>query len=84
MSLLIGFLALTLFSGLAFWKLNAVLFMLTAGIALMVGFKWYDVYTDETGLTISLSIVAYSLVCIAFAFRCLFWRNFDKMDEKED
>lgn len=68
-------LALALFSFLAFWKLNALLFMLTAGISLMVGLQWYDVYTTSAGLTVGLMMIAYAFVCIAFAFRCLFWRG---------
>ena len=75
MSLVLAGSAVMFFSFLAFWKLNALLFMLAAGASLMTGLQWYDVYTTSTGLTIGLMLIAYSLVCIAFAFRCLFWRG---------
>lgn len=66
---------LILFSSMAFWKYNALLFMLAAGTSLMVGLHWYDVYTTSAGLTIGLMLISYSFVCVAFAFRCLFWRS---------
>lgn len=72
---LVQFLPVVFFSSLAFWKLNALLFMLAAGASLMVGLQWYDVYTTPAGLTIGLMLIGYSFVCIAFAFRCLFWRE---------
>ena len=65
----------TLFSILAFWKPNAVLFMLVAGSSLILGLHWYDVYTTNIGLTIGLLLVAYGLFCIGMAFRMLFWRE---------
>ena len=68
--------AVAFFSLLAFWRFNAILFMITAGISLMVGLQWFDVYATDTGLTISLMLMAYSLVCIGIAFRCLFWREY--------
>lgn len=68
--------AIALFSVLAFWRLNALLFMLAAGVSLMVGLQWYDVYTTPAGLTISLMIMAYSLVCLGFAFRCIFHKEY--------
>lgn len=68
-------LPLIFFSFLAFWRLNALLFMLAAGTSLMVGLHWYDVYTTPAGLTIGLMLIGYSFVCVAFAFRCLFWRS---------
>ena len=63
------------FSFLAFWRFNALLFMLAGGASLMVGLQWYDVYTTPAGLTIGLMLIAYALVCIGFAFRCIFWRD---------
>ena len=78
MSLVFAGLALVFLSFMAFWKLNALLFMLAGGASLMVGLQWYDVYTTSTGLTIGLMLIAYALVCIAFAFRCLLWGEFDE------
>jgi len=67
--------AVAFFSLLAFWRLNPLLFMLAGGASLIVGLQWYDVYSTHAGLTISLMLIAYSLVCIAFAFLFLFWRE---------
>lgn len=75
MHLMLGLLALGLFSLLAFWRSNALLFMLTAGIALMLGLYWYDAYTTNLGLTMGLMLIAYSLVCLGLAFRYIFWRE---------
>jgi len=69
------FLPLILFSILAFWRFHAVLFMLTAGASLILGFYWYDSFTTNQGLAISLMLLIYSFVCIGFAFRCIFWRE---------
>lgn len=73
--LFLSFLPLTLFSVLAFWQLNAILFMVSGGIALFVGFYWYNQYVTNLGLAISLCIIAYALYCIALAFRMIFWRQ---------
>ncbi len=67
--------AVAFFSVLAFWKHSHLLFMLAGGASMMVGLQWYDVYGTNTGLSISLMLIAYSLVCIAFAFACMFWRE---------
>ena len=75
MSLLLAGCAVLLFSLLAFWKYNALLFMLTAGASMMVGLQWFDVYTTDTGLSISLMLIAYSLVCAGFAFACIFLKQ---------
>lgn len=79
MSLILAGCAVMLFSLLAFWKYNALLFMLTAGASIMVGLQWFDVYTTSTGLAISLMLIAYSFVCIGFAFACIFLKQ-----EKEE
>jgi len=75
MSLVMASCAVGFFSLLAFWKNNAALFMIAAGASIMLGLQWYDAYTTGTGLTMGLMLIAYALVCIAFAFRCIFWRN---------
>ncbi len=62
-------------SMVAFWRPNAVLFMLAAGASLITGFSWYDTYMTNAGLTISLMLIGYSFACLGFAFRCLFWRE---------
>lgn len=81
-TLLLSFIPLALFSVLAFWKPNAVLFMISAGIAMFVGFYWFDAYTTNLGMAISLCIIAYALYCIGLAFRMIFW-NRGKGSEEE-
>jgi len=73
MNLLIAIIPVALFSALAFWKLSSLLFMLVAGGSLILGLAWYDAYTTELGLTIGMILIGYSLVCLGFAFRCIFW-----------
>ena len=63
------------FSALGFWRPNPLSFMLAAGSSLMLGLYWYDVYTNNLGLTIGLMLIVYSLVCAGFAFKCIFWRE---------
>lgn len=75
MILILAGCAVAFFSLLAFWKYNALLFMLAAGASIMVGLQWYDVYTTSTGLAIALMLIAYSLVCVGFAFACIFRRE---------
>jgi len=59
-------------SALAFKEKNAVIFLLTAGVSLILGLTWYDVYATPIGLTISLILIVYMIVCIIAAIRCLF------------
>jgi len=68
-------LPLVILSILAFWKSNALLFMLAGGTSIMVGLYWYDIYTTDLGLGISLMLIAYSLLCLGLAFRFIFWRE---------
>ena len=75
MSLWLALTALGLFSFLAFWKPNAVLFMLVAGISIILGLTWYDLYVTNMGVTMGLMLIAYALYCIGMAFRMLFWRQ---------
>ncbi len=72
-------LVLALFSILAFWKENHVLFMVTAGAFMMVGlyapdFIRGDEQTTNLGISMGLLLMIGSLVCIAMAFRLL-WRQ---------
>ena len=75
MSLVLEGSALVFFSLLAYWRPNPLPFMLAAGTSLMLGLHWYDVYVTNTGLTVGLMLIVYSFVCVAFAFRCLFWKG---------
>ena len=69
-------LVLALASALAFWRPNAVLFMITAGIAVMTGLYAPDLISGVTmtpiGLSIGLLIIAYAFLCLAFAYITLF------------
>lgn len=67
--------ALVILSWLAYWRWSAVIFMLTAGVSITIGFQWYDTFTSWTGISISLMFIVYAILCVAFAFRCIFWRN---------
>lgn len=73
MSLALPGLAVVFFSLMAFWKPNPVLFMLTAGASMMTGLKWFDVYTTDIGLSISLMLIGYSFISFGFAYRFIFW-----------
>ncbi len=75
MSLVLAGCAVVFFSVIAFWQYNALLFMIAGGSSIILGLYWFDVYTTNMGLTIGLMLILYSLVCIAFAFKCLFWRG---------
>lgn len=63
------------FSWMAFWRYNALLFMLAAGASLITGLYWYDTYTNELGLAMGILLIAYSVVCLGFAAQCIFWRK---------
>jgi len=71
LSLAIMCIPLALFSILAYWKNHAMLFLILAAVSLFVGFKWYDIYTNDTGLVISICLMAYSLVNIGMAIKAL-------------
>ena len=73
--MIIAFSAVMFFSVLAFWRQNTLMFMLAAGASLMVGFYWYDTYTNNLGLTIGLMLIANSLVCVGFGLGCVFRRG---------
>ncbi len=75
MGLLLAGCAVVFFSFLAFWKYDALLFMLTAGTSVMTGFYWRDTYTNELGLSVGLMLIAYSLICLVLGIGCLFKRR---------
>ena len=67
--------AVVFFSLLAWvWK-NTAAFMISAGASLMAGLYWFDVYTTDVGLSISLMMIAYAFLCLALAFKHIFWRE---------
>ena len=75
MSLILSGLVVAFFTAIGYWRQNALLFMLAAGASIMVGFKWYDSYTTAIGMTAGLVLIANSLVCLGFAFSCIFRRE---------
>ena len=75
MSLITTLVALGLLSVLAFWKPNPHLFMIMAGMSLMLGLAWFDIYTNELGLGMSLGFIGYSFMCIGFTFKEIFFRD---------
>ncbi len=76
MSIIIGTLILTLFSILSLWKPNPVLFMINAGISILVGLVIYNYMETPLGLGLSLIIgIAYTIYNIAMAYRMFFWKE---------
>lgn len=74
----IALVVLVLISALAFWRPIAPLFMIMAGMALMIGLSWYDIYTNEMGMAISLCLIGYSFLCIGYTFKVIFARVGDE------
>lgn len=63
------------FSILAFWRLHPVLFLITAGIAIMTGLYVPDILTGGTtvlSMSVGLVIVMYAFVCLTFAYLTIF------------
>ena len=75
-----GLILIALFSVLGFWRMTTLAFMAAAGVSMMLGLAIPDVMTDTTAttgmdVTVGLSLVAYSLFCIACAYKTMFWRG---------
>jgi hypothetical protein len=73
-------LPLVIFSILAFWKENHILFIITFGIAFITGMNAPNIISGEhetTALGVSLGalLIGYALFCAAMAFRLMFWRG---------
>jgi len=69
------------FSILAFWRIHPVLFMITAGIAIMTGLYIPDILTGGTtvlSMSVGLVIVVYAFVCVSFAYITMFKVNRDE------
>lgn len=76
----LSILVIALFSGLAFWKYSPPVFMVTAGLSMLLGLGLPDLITSQAttttmDLTLGLAFIGYSLFCIGSAFRCMFWRG---------
>ena len=73
--MILAFFVVVFFSLLAFWRYNALLFMLTAGTSVMTGLYWRDTYTTNLGLSIGILLVTYAFICLGFALGCIFGRK---------
>ncbi len=82
MSLALAGAIVIFFSLLAFWRHNALMFMLAAGASTILGFYWFDTYINNLGLTIGLLLIAYGLCCLGFALMSIFWKG--RARESED
>jgi hypothetical protein len=47
--------------------------MMLSGFSSITGLQFYEVYTNEMGMAISLGLVAYSLLCIGYAYKVVFY-----------
>jgi hypothetical protein len=67
-----GLALVILFTVLAYWRGNPVLFMLAAGASIMVGLYTPDALKglnySNFGVTIGLMVILYSFLCIGLAF----------------
>ena len=71
---------LIIISALAFWKENAVLFMIAFGLAWLTGLNAPDILsgnseTTTLGLTLGLMVIGYGMYCAVMAFRLMFWEG---------
>ena len=73
--LIVSMIPLIFFSVMAFWKENSVMFMLAAGVSILVGFNFFDVEDSAWALGVSLVLWAYSIACLVFGFMCIFKRS---------
>ena len=73
--LIIGIIVLIFFSVLAFWRDNSILFMLAAGVSIVVGFNCYDTEANTWMFGVALILWAYSIACLIFGFMCIFKRR---------
>lgn len=77
---LVYIIPLIVLSSLAFWKENAVLFLLVSGVAMMTGLYSPDILgglnnSSPLGISIGLMLIGFSLLCCGWAFRLMFWRG---------
>ena len=73
MSLFAAGLVLIFLTAIAFWKPIAPLFMIMAGTSLMLGLYWFDIFTTNIGMAVSLALIAYSIICMGYAFKVALW-----------
>lgn len=79
-SVIANFLPLLFFSVISFWKENHILFLITFGIAIITGLNSPDIIaghyaTTGIGITVGICTISYGLVCMAMAYRLIFWKD---------
>lgn len=60
---------------LSFWKGRTILYMLTAGISLMLGLTWFDLYGSNASMAISLCLIVYAFALLGFGLVSIFIRE---------
>ena len=66
---IVSILPVALFAALALWKRYAVLYMLTAGAALLYGLAFPDLLTGPYGIAIGLAMLAFATFFVVMAYR---------------
>jgi hypothetical protein len=74
------FTLLVLFSVLACWKENHILFMINGGLAITTGLFAPDIIngnyeTTNMGIAIGLLLITFGFLCWGLSFRLMFWRE---------
>ena len=67
--------------GLSYWAFKTkypVAFQLLAGVTLIIGFEWFDVFESNSALAVSLALIVFSIV---MAITALFLMMKSKGDE---
>jgi hypothetical protein len=77
---LVLILLVALFSVLAFWKPNAILFMMLSVASITVSFFIPDLISPDsstTGIDIAvfIGLIIYSFLCVSWAFKLMFWKE---------
>lgn len=75
MELMAAIIVLLAFSVLSFWQgidaRHAVLWLITAAIAIISGIFFFDKYPDYLGITLALTLFVYSILCIGRGYQAL-------------
>ena len=82
---MLAMLVVAVFSALAYWKRTPPVFMLTAGVSMLVGLTLPDTISSAASTTImdktlGLAFIGYALFCIGAAYKCIYWHE----DNEED
>jgi hypothetical protein len=68
---LFGILALSLFTFLAYWKSNSLIFMFAGAVSVLCGLFATDAIPGALGISVGLILIMYGLVYLAFAYKFL-------------